>query len=476
MNSTLRIATWTLGQIADAIGGEIASEHARALSATGVSTDTRQITPGALFVALSGPNFDAHDFLGRAAELGATAAIVAHGRAASIAGLVLIEVDDPERALGDLGRALWLEATAQGMHTVAVTGSNGKTTVKEILANLWSGFGVVHATRGNLNNHIGVPLTLCALPLVCDHLIVEMGANAVGDIERLIQLAPASERIITSIGYAHVEGFGSLEGVRRAKSEIFLASDANTAAIVPYEERLKVKLEGFAGRILTFGGQAEADVRYVLDAGAPAGSLGVRIEVDSRKWTLSLPLLGVHNADNLAAAFATLIARGVLVEESDCALRLTRLTLPQGRWRIEQVGGLHFIDDAYNANPSSVRASFDAFMGAPWPAGQLGRVAIVGEMLELGVDSARHHEEVARHIGATKELSAFVAVGTHAQAMAQAAAEVCSDQLEIVALAGIEEVVVWLRQRPSALVLLKASRGSRLERVIEALKQDAEGG
>lgn len=485
MTDILRVSKWSLEKIAGAVGGELIENRGTAYETmgdvriSGVSSDTRTIEAGALFVALSGENFDAHNFLDRAFELGAVAAIVQRGRSINRAGFVMIEVDDPEKALGLLGHALWKESTDAGLHSIAVTGSNGKTTTKEILARLWSSVGKVHATRGNLNNQIGLPLTLCALPAQCDHLIVEMGANGAGDIAALIELAPGSERIITSIGRAHLEGFGSLDGVRRAKSEIFLNSDNKTVAIAPFCEVSKVIGEGFCGRVLTFGTEEDADVRCTVLQVMADGCQLVEVKVNSSSFAVQLPLAGEHNARNLAAACATLVAVGgetLLHEVLKSGDIFDGFALPGGRWRREKIGKFEIIDDAYNANPSSVRAAFDAFMSIE-DAGD--RIVVLGEMRELGENEAVElHEEVARYVGATRGLRGFVAVGKYATVMCQAAkvaAQTLGDmELEVFAADDVGDAGAWLLTRDPALVLLKGSRGSRLERIVEVLGSSGE--
>ncbi len=481
MTDFLRISTWSLEKIASAVGGVLNANRGDSGEATsdirisGVSSDTRAIEAGVLFVALSGENFDAHDFLDKAFESGAVAAIVKRGRSIVCPGFAMIEVEDPEKALGWLGNALWKEATDEGLHSIAVTGSNGKTTTKEILARLWRKVGLVHATHGNLNNQIGLPLTLCALPLRCDHLIVEMGANGAGDIAELIALAPASERIITSIGHAHLEGFGSLDGVRRAKSEIFLESDEKTVAIVPVCESSKVIGEGFWGRVLTFGTEDSADVRCAVKQVLADGGQLVEVQVNSNKFAVRLPLAGAHNAQNLAAACATLVAVGgevllrSVLESADC---FDDFALPGGRWRRVSVGKFEIIDDAYNANPSSVRASFDAFMSIEHVG---DRIVVLGEMRELGENEAvRLHEEVARYVTSKPGLRGFVAVGKFASVMCQAA-EVAAQSvdnlaLDVFAAGNVGDAAAWLLKRDPALVFLKGSRGSRLEEIVEVLR------
>ncbi len=476
-----RIASWELSRIAQATGGELVDAAAAQVCPTAVSTDTRAIGPGELFVALRGENFDAHDFIDQAEEAGAVAAIVE--RTAGLdTELALIVVDDTLAALTALGRAIWREATAEGLHTINVTGSNGKTTVKEMLASLWQAQGEVFATPGNLNNHIGVPLVLCAIPEGCEHLVLELGANAAGEISHLVALAPGTERIITSIGVAHVEGFGSVDGIRRAKSEIFEGADARTTAIVPHAERDNLIAADFPGAVITVGFEADADLRVeqlqqqAVDSGERDGGRGgqrVRITRGDEAWEVELSLPGAHHGLNAAVSLATLLAGGLSPTSEECSARLSTLSLPQGRWREVEVDGLRFVDDAYNANPSSVKASFDAFMQTPDTA-QRARIAVIGEMLELGDAAERWHREVAEALAANAELDGFVAVGPYARRMADAAREHAGGALVAAAFDSVEAVADWLSDRGSAFVFLKASRGARLERVVDLLEQKAE--
>jgi UDP-N-acetylmuramoyl-tripeptide--D-alanyl-D-alanine ligase len=460
-----RIETWSLPQIAEAMGGRYAA-GSEERGVKGVSTDTRRIFEGALFVALVGENFDGHRFIVDAARAGAAAAVVSTEVDAP-EGFPLIIVDDTLVALSRLGHALWREATDAGLRTVAVTGSNGKTTTKELLAALWATQGRVWATQGNLNNHIGVPLTLADLPLQCDTLIAEMGANTPGDIAHLIAFAPGQLRIVTSIGYAHIEKLGSLDGVRRTKGEIFDGADAGTAAIVPFEERAHLLPGNYPGPVWTVGREAGARVRVTEAISDGAGRQQVTVEVDSRKWALSLPLPGVHNAVNLATALATLLAAGLDPDETSLDDALDGLTLPQGRWRVVQLGELSIIDDAYNANPSSVRASFEAFVELTEPGRKL---AVVGELRELGPEAERLHADLAKALATRGGVHGLAFVGPFGRVMA-GAAEALDANMEIKAFETTEDVVSWLEEQGAASVLLKASRGSRLERIITGLEE-----
>ncbi|TXD37531.1 UDP-N-acetylmuramoyl-tripeptide--D-alanyl-D-alanine ligase [Lujinxingia vulgaris] len=479
--STLRISTWTLEKIAEHAGATLHGPSDGDVS--GVSTDTRSIAPGALFVALRGERFDGHGFVQSAFERGAAAALVDadwwNANAESPAGHILLVVDDTLEALTRLGHALWQEATAGGMQTVAVTGSNGKTTTKELLAALWSTRGKVWATPGNLNNHIGVPLTLCALPEDCDHLICEMGANHVGEISQLVRLAPGFARVITSIGSAHLEGFGSMAGIRRGKSEIFETADGDTHAILPFSEKDKLILEGFPGKVWTFGSEEGARVRVIAlrehAPGEPPG-MDVSLEVDSRKLSLSLPLLGMHNATNLAAALATLAAGEVELDETRLNEALSRLILPGGRFRQLVVRGVHILDDAYNANPSSVRASVEAFERWATSRHCEGRFAVLGEMLELGEGAGDAHAELARWVAAREAIDGLAFVGGFSERMAQSALKV-QPELDVRAFSSItDDLIAWVGARKGGAVLLKGSRGGRLETIVDALTNDPASG
>jgi UDP-N-acetylmuramoyl-tripeptide--D-alanyl-D-alanine ligase len=468
--SELRIATWTLDRIASAVGGELVGDSGE-LRVRRVSTDTRDLDDGALFVALVGERFDAHDFLEEAFDEGATAAIVHRRDAVDHGESPVIVVDDTLEALQALGRAIWDEATAEGLRTCSLTGSNGKTTVKEMAATLFARLGPTFATPGNLNNHVGVPLTLCALPLGTEYLVVEMGANAVGDIEELIAMAPGQTRIITSIGAAHLEGFGGMDGVRRGKSEIFLGGRDTDTAIVPDQERDRLVLDDFPGRVMTVGSDEDAGVR-IVDFDPRGGRPQATYDVCGNTVTAQLPIPGRHQALNLGTALAATVAEGAELTGDDIQSALDTLALPGGRWREERVGDILFIDDAYNANPTSTVASFDAFMQIE-DARQ--RVAVIGEMLELGDGAREQHVEVARSIAEAVGLAAFIAVGPHAEAMASAAAE----EAEAQAFDTADAAGRWLAQRASQvdglLVFLKGSRGARLEDVIERARGELEG-
>ncbi len=437
-----------------------------------VVTDSRQVREGDLFVALVGDRFDAHDFLPQVERAGAAAAVVQHTHTAPDA-LPCIIVPDTLTALQALGAAIWHSAQP---HTIALTGSNGKTTTKELLRALWAGQGAVHATTGNLNNHIGLPLTLCALPARANIAALELGASKPHDIAELIALAPATVRLITSIGYAHTETMGGdLDGVRRVKAELFNDATAQTIAIVPHHERDALIPPNFPGQVWTFGPEEGADVRVVEARVTDAAITQVTLAHRDQRWTLSLPLIGAHHASNLAGAWATLCACDALPAPDEIADCLRAVRVPGGRWRAVEVGELLFLDDAYNANPSSVRASFEAFLAWQAALARPGkRVAVLGPMLELGPDEKNWHITTFRAMTEAADLSVAIAMGPLAAELVEAARDSAHPALTLIAAQDHAQVAQALLALGPAIVLLKASRGARLERVIDIV-QDGQG-
>lgn len=469
-----RSATLSLEQLRDALGATLINAPDPHLIARDLTTDSRKIATGALFVALVGERFDGHDFLPQAVQAGAAAALVSAPRAEL--ALPQLVVPDTLVALQRLSHVLWRAhrasanlADKSGV-SIALTGSNGKTTTKEIMRALWHHFGPTYATPGNFNNEIGLPLTICDLPTTAKHVILEMGAGKPGDIAELIDIAPADLRVITSIGAAHLERLGGLDGVRAVKAGIFKDADATTVAIVPEHERHNLIPADFPGRVITFGASPQADLCIASSqpAGEGTGQL-VTLTYQGHAYPIHLPLIGPHHASNLAAAFATLIAADKLPTHTHDLLRL--LDVPGGRWRRIELGQRHIIDDAYNANPASMRASFQAFM--QWQATQPTpgpRVAIIGTMLELGDDAKNWHLEVIRFISTFEELNALIVVGPFATPMAELARELASANLTVIAADDVEAAAQALATLPQGLFFLKASRGARLERILDIVQ------
>jgi UDP-N-acetylmuramoyl-tripeptide--D-alanyl-D-alanine ligase len=378
-------------------------------------------------------------------------------------------------ALQSLAAGIWSEGASDGMKTVCITGSNGKTTTKELCAAMWRLCGTVHATTGNLNNHIGVPLTLCALPQHVDTLVLEMGCSGPNEIEELVRFAPGAQRVITSIGEAHLEKLIDLDGVRRAKLEILEESSKKMQAILSdqvlsSDPVVRRRLSAFLGKTYFVGTDEEADVRVEMSQGDSVGDALVDISGSVWQGSLRVPMRGLHQAFNVATALTSVTLAGGKPSPQQIEQVVRSLELPGGRWRIERRGPFRFVDDAYNANPTSVRASLAAFLAE---SGQTGaRLAVIGEMLELGSEAERYHCDLARDAGLMSGLDAIIFVGRYAEEMCKAARKAgfrdCSAVKTPVDAVGVIESF------NEATVLLKASRGVRLESILDEFERGGE--
>ena len=446
--------TWTGKEVADALGIEAPPGK---LEFTSVATDTRQPITGSLFVALKGENFDAHSFLDQAKAAGAAGAVVRTGTP-PVEGLPFFEVPDTLVALGQLAlarrRLLPPEAPV-----VAITGSSGKTSTKEMIKAALAMRYRVHATSGNLNNLVGVPLTILSAPYDTQALVIEAGASVPGEIAKLRAIIEPTIAVITNIGYAHVEGFGSLEGVMAEKLSLLDGVPVAVLGTGPDamwpEARRRTQVIPAA-----LPGKAEDDAlldRFLDKDGRP------RLGLDSGE-TVTLPVIGIHQMENAQIALAVAQRAGV---EHDAALRaLASLELPGGRGQVRTIGGFLVIDDSYNANPASMRR---AVQTASWIAQRQRRplVVVVGTMLELGPESARLHAEAARDI-AKRKPALVAAVGAFARAF-EPLREAVGGRL--ITATDAKSVGPKLKSalRGNEILLLKASRGVALEQVLDHL-------
>lgn len=423
---------------------------------TGVSTDTRKLASGQLFFALRGPNFDAHDKLGDAASAGAVGAVVERRLADS--PLPQIVVADTRAALGVLARG-WRERF--DIPVLAVTGSAGKTTVKEMLAAIMRTQGPVLATRGNLNNDIGLPLTLFELGPEHRAAVLEMGANHVGDIALLVGIARPEVGVITLCAPCHLEGFGSIEGVARAKGEMFSGLPADGVAIVNNEDvqaPLWRKLAG-ARRIVSFGagGDFQADA---IEARADGAAFVLRAEGVATQ--VRIPQRGQHNVRNALAAAAA--ARAAGVSFADIAAGLATAAQVGGRLDFRAGReGVRLIDDSYNANPASLAAAIDVLAHEPAP-----RWLVFGDMRELGPDAPRYHREVGERARAAgiERLFTLGELARHAEAGFGGAAVHGTDRDALIAL--LREAIAASGATPPT-ILIKGSRAMALDQVANAL-------
>jgi UDP-N-acetylmuramoyl-tripeptide--D-alanyl-D-alanine ligase len=326
--------------------------HGEDIRFRGVSTDTRTLQVGQLFVALRGPNFDAHQFLAQAADAGAVAALVEHDVAAS---MPFLKVSDTRAALGQLA-ASWRAQFS--LPVIAVTGSNGKTTVKEMIAAILAKAGPVLATQGNLNNDIGVPLTLFDLGDAHRCAVIEMGANHPGEIASLCGIARPTIAAITLCAPAHLEGFGSVEGVAKAKGEIIAGLPGDGTAVLNADDPYLDLWRGLAGTrsVVTFGLGSGADVSARINGAADPDRSRFQLLTGQGEADIDMPLPGRHNIMNALAAAACTLAAGVALD----AIRdgLNGMLPVKGRLVVKHLrSGARLIDDTYNANPSSLRAA-----------------------------------------------------------------------------------------------------------------------
>jgi UDP-N-acetylmuramoyl-tripeptide--D-alanyl-D-alanine ligase len=443
---------WTLDRVATALG----AHHGATLGSVplrAVVTDTRALEKGDIFVALKGERFDAHDFLAEAAAKGAAAFVVERAEGARALGVPVFAVDDSLVALGRLAR-YWRRAWAKPV--IGVGGSNGKTSTKELMRAALAGVLDVHATQGNLNNRVGVPLTLFALPPDSDVAVIEMGTSLPGEIAALRAIAEPDIAVVTSIAEEHLEGLGDLEGVLREESDIF---DGAKVAIVPaLQPEVAAAAAGRSLRVVTVG-LDEGDVR-ASRWGIAADGLGW-IELDG--VTVRPPLRGVHNLRNAMLALA--VARECGVSTSDAAHGIAAMPIPTMRSAWEALGRATLINDAYNANPGSTRAALDLLERAGHGR---QRVAILGTMRELGAHAKRLHDDIAR-MALDSSIEVVAGVGEFARAL-----EAMDGGAErMVAAPDIAELWPLLEPRLSrdAMILLKGSRGVQLERLLPYLKK-----
>lgn len=421
-----------------------------------ICTDSRQLQNGQLFVPLVGERFDGHSFLNQAAAIGAQAAVVQRDRAAAVPpGLLHWLVDDTLAAYQQLALLHRRSLTAP---VVAVTGSAGKTTTRELIRGALAPLGLIHASSANENNDIGVPLTLLRTTPEHRALVLEMGMRGLGEIERLSRTAEPDVAVITNIGTAHIGRLGSREAIATAKCEITSHLRPSGLVVIPagdplLDQALARVWSGRVCRVALAGdpGFEQADLQGQFD---PAQGV-LRLQEAS----LPLPLAGRHNARNLLLAIAVATELGLDLP----ALQQLQVEVPGGRNRRQQLGGLTLLDETYNASPEAVLAALDLLASQPGR-----RFAVLGTMLELGEQSVALHRQVAERAAALG-LDGLVLVCSGAEAAAMAEAAAGLERLAVVdspeqAAAPLSQ---WLQS--GDVLLLKASRGVALERLIPLL-------
>ncbi|RDV29064.1 UDP-N-acetylmuramoyl-tripeptide--D-alanyl-D-alanine ligase [Alteromonas aestuariivivens] len=449
--------TTTLSWIAEQVGGQLQGED---LTIEGVSTDTRTIKPGDVYLALIGDNFNGHHFAEAAEKAGAAAVIASEPVNSAVP---VIRVEDTRIALGLLGAAVKRQVAPK---TIAITGSSGKTTVKEMTAAILARRGTVLATAGNFNNEIGVPLTLLRLEPQHDFAVMELGANHLGEIAYTVDLVKPDVATIVNAAASHLEGFGSLLGVARAKSEIFKGLDKNGVAIVNADSQFTNFWLGKLRHtnVLTFAPKQEQpadfyaeDICIGLDGCAefqlvcPQGQIGIQLVIP-----------GSHNVGNALVAAALALQVGATLE--DVRDGLLSMTQVKGRLNVKRLTDqVRLLDDTYNANVASVNAAIDTLAGF---SGK--RVLVLGDMAELGEKSRYYHEQVGQY-ALEKGIDALFTLGV----LSQSASAVFSDQGQH--FSSVEDLVAQLEttlmsEQRDISILVKGSRSSKMERVVAAIE------
>ncbi len=418
----------------------------------GVSTDTRTLQPGEAYVALRGENFDGHDFSQQAVDHGASLLVVDHPQTQSAPQWL---VPDTRKALGELGAFNRSLSSAQ---IVAITGSSGKTTAKEITAHLLSGCGPTLATEGNLNNDIGAPKTLLNIAPEHQFAVVELGANHLGEIAYTTRLVRPDVAVVLNAGSAHIAEFGSRDTIRRAKGEILEGlSESGVAVLNRDDAAWRQWSQAAPGKIVSFGTTAEADVR-VSAVNESEGQQLVQIHGPEWSHTARFPLPGAHNRANLAAAVAIMVALRIpghlwLDRISTCA------GVP-GRMQVRRSGAWTLIDDTYNANPEAVKAAIDVLFREPAP-----RLLVMGMLAELGDYAEAAYKDIGNY--ARGRIDEFWAVGTDPALAASAfgaGAEVFPDNAAVT-----DALAARLAAHGGGAILLKGSRAAALDRVVKDL-------
>lgn len=459
------------GELATLVGGRLVGDPSARVGPD-VVIDSRAATPGSLFVALPGEHADGHEFASRAADAGAAALLVSGEQPLAVPQLVVTDVG---AGLAALGRAVAAEATAAGMTTIGITGSSGKTSTKDLVAQVLAKAGATVAPVESFNNEIGVPLTATRVTPATRFLVSELGARGGGHIAWLCGIVPPQVGVVVNVGHAHLGEFGSVEAIAQAKGELVEALPATGWAVLNADDplvtgmasRTSAHLAAFStvaepawGELRVWASDVAADAlqrpSFVLHAGAAGASVQLRVS-------------GAHQAGNALAAAAVALTQGLTLDQVAAALGTAEA---RSHWRMElteRADGVLVVNDAYNANPDSMAAALRTLASLRRPGGRL--LAVLGDMLELGPDAPVQHRatgELARSLG----VDALIVVGRHAGDLAAGfgpATMLAPDKGT-----AADAAAAWLQ--PADVVLVKASRGLALETVAENLSATHEGG
>jgi UDP-N-acetylmuramoyl-tripeptide--D-alanyl-D-alanine ligase len=457
--------------IAAALQGKLTTTGEKEV--TGVSVDTRSLNAGEVFFALKGPNFDGHSFIEQALERGASGVVAersstADRRAADETGAFMIQVSDTLQALGDLAA---LRRRAFDGRVVLITGTNGKTTAKEMTASILGVRWPVFKSPGNYNNLVGVPLSIFGLKEEHRGLVLEAGMNRLGEIGRLTEIASPDVGVITSIAPAHLLYLGDVEGIRKAKGELLEKMGRDGVAVLNADDREVKSLAGkFSGRVVTFAAGPGADVGAERMISRIDGGVSFDLVSPEGKVRISLSFLGLHNIYNALAAAAASLCFDFSLEEIRAGLERC-LPLPQRLEMVRLPGGTRIIDDSYNANPGSVRAAVETFKDLVVKG---RRFFLLGDMLELGNYSRQAHEEMGRFLS-EKGIDFLVTLGDESRIASEVFSREAAHGRKSLHVEDPGQAAAILVEEMSAddLLLIKGSRGMGLERVIEIIKEES---
>ncbi len=451
-----------IATVARTLGGTLADCPDPSVAVTGASADSRAVTPGDLYVAIVGERVDGHTFAAAAHEAGA---VVTLGSRPTGTPTIVVD-DDPVDALGRLATHVLEQLPAA--RVVAITGSSGKTTTKDLIATLLEDLGPTVAPAGSFNTEVGLPLTILRATEATRFLVLEMGARGVGHVARLCRIAPPDVSVVLNVGTAHLGEFGSRQAIGEAKGEIVEALRADGLAVLNADDPIVTSMaQRSTAPVVRYGAGPSADVRAV----------GLRLDPQARPvFTLHTPagdadvqmtMVGEHMAANACAAVAVALHLGMSPQR---AAALVASAQPRSRWRMEVTttpAGVTVLNDAYNANPESMRAALRSLAAMRGP----GRtIAVLGEMRELGADSIAEHDAVGR-LAVRLDISKTIAVGQGARALYLGAAQEGSWNDEAVFVADVAAAIDLVTDlvQPGDVVLVKASRSIGLEAVAEAL-------
>jgi UDP-N-acetylmuramoyl-tripeptide--D-alanyl-D-alanine ligase len=459
---------WTLPQVLSATGGKVLFGHNEAAFRR-ICTDSRMIEQGDLFVALRGESFDGHAYLAQAVEKGA-AGLLVDAAPEKMAQVPVVLVADTLRALGDM--AAYRRSLMPDLQVVAITGSCGKTTVKEMIAAILTRKHKILKTQGNFNNLIGLPLSLLPVEFYHDFAVLEMGMNQPGEIARLTEIADPDIACITNIQDAHLAGLSDIAGVARAKGELFAGIKRWGRLVVNIDDK---RVLGIARQCsqkkITFGRGPRADVRGIRPRSLGERGMAFTLRIGTNEARVKISGLGAHNVQNALAAAGMAHAAGV--KFADIVAGLEIFTPYEKRLQVQKLaGGVRLVNDAYNANPSSVLAALETLRRMDHSH---KKVVVLGDMLELGEQSIAAHEAIGEQV-ARLGFDALLAVGDFGKILVAAARKAGMSGEKARFFTKKAQVSDWLREgiaagflEPGDWVLLKGSRGMRMETIAQDL-------